>query len=173
MTKKELDMDHGDCLDEWIAFKPDLFKQDFGNGSAPQSSGINGKVVRRRNSLSSISSPLSRFSFCKSSSSTASSRQSSCESVVAATKSRPQFLVGYNRLDNIVAVTLLEESRRFNHDRPTSMAVCLQLSDLIELNNNLSLIYSQVSFHFDTLHRMIQCLQDQNSKLYFFKYIFG
>lgn len=42
------------------------------------------------------------------------------------TAPRPHFLVGFNPVHQVVAVTLVEQTRRVSHDRANSLATCLR-----------------------------------------------
>lgn len=96
-----------DGLQEWIAFKTDIFKDEnkTNNATPTQSTvpgqGTTGRYRNRAVGLKSLSTNI-------------------------ASTNRAKFLVGFNRIDNIVAVTYLEESRLVTHDRPNSLATSLR-----------------------------------------------
>ncbi|KAH9393280.1 hypothetical protein TYRP_021970 [Tyrophagus putrescentiae] len=141
-----------DGLQEWIAFKADIFKDDNQtNKSKPKYSSAprQDRFRNRAVGLKSLSTNI-------------------------ASTNRAKFLVGFNRIDNIVAVTYLEESRLVTHDRPNSLATSLRIEDLLELDKDLSLICPEVSGHFTPVRHYIDELQaTTNSRIYFIKYLFG
>lgn len=101
-----------DGLQEWVAFKSDLFKC---SDTPSCNSTVPTVVVPSPSStmISKLRGPRSKHS-------------ASTTKYNLASTNRAKFLVGFNRIDNIVAVTYLEESRRVTHDRPTSLATSLR-----------------------------------------------
>lgn len=96
-----------DGLQEYIIYKPDIFKDDTQtNTTTPTQSSVprQGPTGRLRNRTVG---PKSFFTNI-------------------ASTNRAKFLVGFNRIDNIVAVTYLEESRLVTHCRPNSLATSLR-----------------------------------------------
>lgn len=47
---------------------------------------------------------------------------------VKSNANRSHFLIGYNSVDNLVAITFVEESRRVSHDRSNSLATSIRYS---------------------------------------------
>lgn len=82
------DCDDDDSMDEWIAYKENLF---VSSKQQPQHNFV-GK--RRRKPVIDLKDN--------------------------------QFLVGYNRMDNLIAITLVEQSRRSTDDRSNCLAICLR-----------------------------------------------
>lgn len=94
-----------DGLQEWIAFKTDIFKDDNQTKIEASTQSTRqrptGRLRNRAVGLKSLSTNI-------------------------ASTNRAKFLVGFNRIDNIVAVTYLEESRLVTHERPNSLATSLR-----------------------------------------------
>ena len=109
-------------MQDWIAFKTDLFKNvdiqnNNNNNTLPSTSAIKKYSTSRMPSKPS----LVRKQIIKNNNITANNKFN------LASTNRAKFLVGFNRIDNIVAITYLEESRRVTHDRPTSLAASFKL----------------------------------------------
>ncbi|KAH9424928.1 hypothetical protein DERP_009150 [Dermatophagoides pteronyssinus] len=88
-----------------------------------------------------------------------------------------QFLVGYNRMENMIAITLVEQSRRSTDDRSNCLATCVQVNDLIELNRDLCLLSSsvqEIQNHFEPVRQLLEQFSlGTNTTFYYIRYLFG
>ena len=88
--------DESDSMDEWVAYKENLFIS----------------------SSTSVSQQHQHQQF--------NGKRRKRKPLLMMDLKENQFLVGYNRMENMIAITLVEQSRRSTDDRSNCLATCVQ-----------------------------------------------
>ncbi|CAG2181763.1 unnamed protein product, partial [Oppiella nova] len=76
-----------------------------------------------------------------------------------------RFLVAYNHIENSIAITCCEGTRRAADKRNKSMASSFTLQNLIDVNKELSLIRPKLDQYFQPIIELIQS-RNSHSRLY-------